>query len=53
MRGLIGFNIIMFAVCFIIVAIMYDGTFKEKLIMMCAESFFMGLLSIGVYLLST
>lgn len=52
MIKLIGFNIVAFAICSLIILLMYDGTLKEKIIGMIGEALFMALLSFGLFLMS-
>ena len=50
-QSAIGFNIICFAITFVIATIMYDGTIKEKIMFMMGEALFMALLTVGVLLM--
>lgn len=53
MKVLIGFNIICFAVCSLIILLMYNGTCKEKIVAIIGETIFMGLLSFGIWLMNS
>lgn len=52
MRGLIGFNIVAFAITlFIVVITGFDMETKDKALMLVLEPVFVGLLSIGLVLM--
>lgn len=53
MKTVIGFNIVCFAICSLIVMLMYDGTLKEKIVFIIGETIFMGLLSLGIWLMNS
>lgn len=53
MKTVIGFNIVCFAICLLIVMLMYDGTLKEKIVFIIGETIFMGLLSLGIWLMNS
>ena len=53
MKGLIGFNMIAFAMTLLIVMIAgYDMETKDKALMLVVEPVFLGLLSIGAFLMT-
>lgn len=53
MRWLIGFNMVAFAITlFIVMTIGYDMETKDKALMIVLEPVFLGLLSIGSFLMT-
>ena len=53
MKGLVGFNIVAFAITsFIVMTIGYDMETKDKAYILVLEPLFMGLLSIGLVLMT-
>ena len=53
MKWLIGFNIVAFAVTlFIVMTIGYDMEIKDKAMLLVVEPVFLGLLSIGAFLMT-
>ena len=53
MKSLIGFNMIAFAMTLLIVMIAgYDMEIKDKALMLVVEPVFLGLLSIGAFLMT-
>ena len=53
MKGLIGFNMIAFAMTLLIVmTIGYDMEIKDKAMLLVVEPVFLGLLSIGAFLMT-
>ena len=53
MKSLIGFNIVAFAITLLIVMICgYDMETKDKAYLLVLEPLFMGLLSIGAFLIT-
>ena len=53
MRGLIGFNMIAFAMTLLIVMTLgYDMEIKDKAMLLVMEPVFLGLLSIGAFLMT-
>ena len=53
MKYLIGFNIVAFAITLLIVMIVgYDMETKDKALMLVVEPVFLGLLSIGAFLMT-
>ena len=53
MKGLVGFNIVAFAITsFIVMTIGFDMETKDKALMLVLEPVFMGLLSIGLVLMT-
>lgn len=51
MRALIGFNLICFAIALLDIAVMYDGTTKEKITGLLCEVLIMGIISFGAYMM--
>ena len=53
MKGLIGFNMVAFAITLLIVMIAgYDMEIKDKAMLLVVEPVFLGLLSIGAFLMT-
>lgn len=53
MKGLIGFNMIAFAMTLLIVMTLgYDMEIKDKAMLLVVEPVFLGLLSIGAFLMT-
>ena len=53
MKYLIGFNIVAFAITLLIVMIVgYDMEIKDKAMLLVVEPVFLGLLSIGAFLMT-
>ena len=53
MKGLVGFNIVAFAITsFIVMTIGFDMETKDKAYILVLEPLFMGLLSVGLFLMT-
>lgn len=52
MKTLIGYNLLCFGISAFIVLLLHDGTFKDKMMLIIGEIFFMAILSISVWLLA-
>lgn len=53
MKELIGFNLVEFAISMLLIWLIgWDLSTKDKLILIMAEAIFMGILSVGTYLLA-